>query len=175
MFIALRWGSPSQQENFLYHYHVAAPTLRCRTNVSALALLNLKTSRFVAVTSYRCRVRFRRPDAYIKRLSFDSGNLNILTNIGCIKVDGSVLPPSESSQEPGGKGDRQGWGISGSWVTWNGHNLLWLPPDYRAVEFDISQSGSRVAFGCRTGRIFIIGFSSAILHVTSTTTEYNST
>ena len=34
-------------------------------NVSALALLNPKTSRFVAVTSYRCRVRFRRPTTFI--------------------------------------------------------------------------------------------------------------
>ena len=61
VFIALCWGSPSQQENFLHHHHVAAPTLCCRMNVSALALLNPKTSRFIAVTSYRCRVRFRRP------------------------------------------------------------------------------------------------------------------
>ncbi|XTI96090.1 WD40-repeat-containing domain protein [Cenococcum geophilum] len=98
-------------------------------------------------------------DASISRLSFDSSNLNILTNTGCIKVD-----RPESSQELGGKGDRQGWGISRSWVTWNGQNLLWLPPDYRAIESDISQSGSRVAFGCHTGRVFIIGFSSAILH-----------
>ena len=61
VFVSLRWGSPSQQENFSHHHHVAAPTLRSRTHVSALALLNPKTSRFVAVTSYRCRVRFRRP------------------------------------------------------------------------------------------------------------------
>ena len=39
VFVALRWGSPSQQENFLHHHHVAAPTLRCRTNVSAFALV----------------------------------------------------------------------------------------------------------------------------------------
>ena len=61
MFIALHQGSPSQQENFSHHHRVAAPMLCCRINVFALALLNLKTSRFVAVTSYRYRVRFRRP------------------------------------------------------------------------------------------------------------------
>ena len=101
--------------------------------------------------------------AYITSLLFDSRNLNLLTNIGCIKVDRPVLPPlSKSSQEAGSKGDRQGWGISGSWVTWNTQNMLWLPPDYRAVTSDISLSGSTVAIGCGSGKVFVIGFSSQL-------------
>ena len=39
VFVVLRWGSPSQQENFSHHHHVAVLTLRSRTHVSAFALV----------------------------------------------------------------------------------------------------------------------------------------
>ncbi|KAH8783639.1 hypothetical protein BGZ57DRAFT_884992 [Hyaloscypha finlandica] len=60
--------------------------------------------------------------------------------------------------------DCQGLGINGSWITWNAQNLLWLPPDYRAFSSAISLSGSVVAIGCQSGKVFIIGFSLAILY-----------
>ena len=72
--------------------------------------------------------------AYITSLSFDRTDSSLLTNIGSITVDRARLPTTtESLQEGAGKGDSQGLGISGSWVTWNTQNLLWLPPDYRFV------------------------------------------
>ena len=92
-------------------------------------------------------------------LSFNSIDSNILTNGGSIKVDMTrLLSRSEYPQEGRDKGGHQRLGISGSWVTWNTQNLLWLPPDHRATEFDISPSGSIVAGGCLTGKVFIIRF-----------------
>ena len=101
---------------------------------------------------------------YVTNLSFDSIYSNLFTNVGGIKVDRTgLLTMSEYPQEGGSKGDRQGLGISGSWVTWNADNLLWLPPDYRAAWYNISPSRSIVAGGCTSGKVFIIGFSLAIL------------
>jgi WD40 repeat protein len=99
-------------------------------------------------------------DTYISRLSFDITETIVITNIGRIKIDKtrhSTL--SKSSQEGGSKSYRQGLGISGPWVTWDTQNLLWLPPNYRPMHSDISLSGSTVAIGCRSGKVFIIGFS----------------
>ena len=39
VFVGLRWGSPSQQENSSHYQHVAAPALRSRTHVSGFALV----------------------------------------------------------------------------------------------------------------------------------------
>ena len=95
----------------------------------------------------------------ITSLSFNSIDSNLLTNGGSIKVDMTrLLSRSEYPQEERDEGGCQGLGISESWVTWNTQNLLWLPPDYRATRFDISPSGSIVAGGCSTGKVFIIGF-----------------
>ena len=103
-------------------------------------------------------------DSYISSLLFDTTDLILITNIGRIKVDGTELSSlSISSQEQGGKSNRKGLGISGSWVTWNAQNLLWLPPDYRATSSHVSLSGSTVAIGCRSGKVFVIGFSLAHL------------
>jgi WD40 repeat protein len=98
-------------------------------------------------------------NTYITSLSFDSTDSNLLMNGGSIKVDRTgLLSRSEHPQEGRDEGGRQRLGISRSWVTWNTQNLLWLPPDYRARKFDISPSGSIVAGGCSTGKVFIIGF-----------------
>jgi WD40 repeat protein len=103
-------------------------------------------------------------DSYVCTLSFDVTNSILITNIGRIKVNrtkGHSL--SISSQEVDGKSDRDGLGINGSWVTWNAQNLLWLPPDFRATTSDISPTGSTIAVGCVSGRVFVIGISLGIL------------
>jgi len=103
-------------------------------------------------------------NGYITSLLFDIADSILTTNIGRIKVDRTELPTlSECSQGASSKGDWQGLGISGSWITWNARNLLWLPSDYRAVGSDISQSRSTVAIGCESGKVFVIGFSLAVL------------
>jgi WD40 repeat protein len=104
-------------------------------------------------------------NTYVTSLSFDSIDSNLLMNDGgSIKVDRTrLLTRPEHPQEGRDKSDRQGLGISGSWVTWDTQNLLWLPPDYRAVSYNISPSRSIVADGCSSGKVFIIGFSLANL------------
>lgn len=51
-----------------------------------------------------------------------------------------------------------GYGISKDnwWITWNGANLLWLPPDYRPRE--TASHGLTVALGCSSGRLAVLGF-----------------
>jgi WD40 repeat protein len=103
-------------------------------------------------------------DSYITSLLFDISNSILITNIGRIKIDRTKPPTlSKSSQEGRGEGDSQGLSISGSWVTWNTQKFLWLPPDYRAITCNISQSGSTVAISCDSRKVFIIGFSLTIL------------
>jgi WD40 repeat protein len=64
-------------------------------------------------------------DICVTNLSFDSIDSNLLINIDNIKVDRTRLAStSEYPQGGNSKRDRQGLGISESWVTWNADNLL---------------------------------------------------
>ena len=97
-------------------------------------------------------------NGYVSSLSFDNTDSCLITNIGRIKVNKTRLAAlSDSSQEGRGKSNREGLGISGPWVTWNAENLLWLPPGYRG-QSGISLLYSKVAIGCPSGMVFIIGF-----------------
>jgi hypothetical protein len=88
----------------------------------------------------------------------------LITNIGRIKVDRNRIPSVPvSTQEVGGKCDPEGLGISGSWVIWNDQNLLWIPPSFRAVTSDVSLTGSTLAIGCQSGKVFFVGISLNIL------------
>ena len=54
---------------------------------------------------------------------------------------------------------KQGYGLGQdkSWITCNGKNVLWLPPEYRpscsAVQVRM------ISIGCSSGRVFTTGFS----------------
>ncbi|KAL2020054.1 hypothetical protein VTK56DRAFT_8957 [Thermocarpiscus australiensis] len=52
-----------------------------------------------------------------------------------------------------------GYGLSsnGTWITYQGENLLWLPPEYRPSSSDIS--GTAMSIGCPSGRVLIFTFS----------------
>ncbi|PQE19375.1 vegetative incompatibility HET-E-1 protein [Rutstroemia sp. NJR-2017a BBW] len=50
--------------------------------------------------------------------------------------------------------------VDGPWVLWNNQNLLWLPPDFRASTSVISYTGSTIAIGCQSGKVFIIRINS---------------
>lgn len=60
--------------------------------------------------------------------------------------------------------DRYGVAVDGAWITWNGQNILWLPPEFR----DTESYGVRIcdvlphmiSLGCPSGRIWWITFSS---------------
>jgi WD40 repeat protein len=49
--------------------------------------------------------------------------------------------------------------VSGDWVTFNGQETLWLPPDYRPSR--IAVYNPIVAIGCSSGRIFFLHFYSS--------------
>jgi hypothetical protein len=42
------------------------------------------------------------------------------------------------------------------WVTWNGTNMLWLPPEYRPAVSAVKEGG--VAIGCSSGVVYILNF-----------------
>ena len=56
-------------------------------DVSALALLSPKTSRFVGLTTYRCRVRFRGPDCGYYIIIKTNSNLAIYLLIIAIRYN----------------------------------------------------------------------------------------
>jgi WD40 repeat protein len=96
-------------------------------------------------------------DGHIRSLSFDVTNSILITNIGHLKLDETTNLPLPTSSRGLSSKSRKGLGVSGSWVLWNGQNLLWLPPDFRATTSVISYTGSTLAIGCQSGKVFIIG------------------
>lgn len=99
-------------------------------------------------------------------LSFDPSGCYLSTARGCIALN----EPSRCVQSEAKVPRICGYGLSedNSWITWNGNNALWLPPDYRPLVSAISSStssstslsaGSMVALGCLSGRVLSIGFS----------------
>ncbi|KAM6504757.1 hypothetical protein FSOLCH5_015252 [Fusarium solani] len=104
-------------------------------------------------------------------VSSDTTGLYLFTDIGSIKLD-AVTPintkgPIQSqSQSQTQEAQRCGYGLSPdkSWITWNGHKALWLPPEYRPSISLVWRSVppstvARVAIGCSSGRVIVIGFS----------------
>ncbi|KAJ8067013.1 hypothetical protein OCU04_004393 [Sclerotinia nivalis] len=93
-----------------------------------------------------------------RNLSFDITNSILITDIGCFRLNiNSNIPLPPSSRAINSRSHRQGLSINESWVIWNDQNLLWLPPDFRPGIFTISHAGSKLAIGCQSGRVFIIG------------------
>ncbi|KAK5998349.1 Vegetative incompatibility protein HET-E-1 [Cladobotryum mycophilum] len=67
-------------------------------------------------------------------LSFDDATTSILTASGRINLS-SFMEKGEFMME--------GYGKNENWITWNGKNILWLPPDYRGDSHVASQYCSR--------------------------------
>ncbi|EHK19869.1 uncharacterized protein TRIVIDRAFT_46923 [Trichoderma virens Gv29-8] len=65
----------------------------------------------------------------IRTISFDDIASYLYTEIGPIKLGDQRRPIANDTQ----KAKHYGWGISTDkgWITWNGHNILWLPPEYQ--------------------------------------------
>ncbi|KAK3693369.1 hypothetical protein B0T22DRAFT_449660 [Podospora appendiculata] len=51
-------------------------------------------------------------------------------------------------------------GLDQSWITCNGKNVLWVPPEYRPSCSAVQ--GQMISIGCSSGRVFTIGFSRTI-------------
>jgi len=71
----------------------------------------------------------------------------------------------ELDQRLASNGIKLGWDLSGdgSWITWCGRGAIWLPPDFRPEESDVSRDGSAIAIGCRTGRMVVMRMSLNVL------------
>ncbi|KAL6901233.1 hypothetical protein GGI43DRAFT_371466 [Trichoderma evansii] len=94
---------------------------------------------------------------------FDIESPYIITQLGRIHLDKLIALAAKSSHSQTIVDHQfmtEGYGISsnGSWITWNGENILWLPPDYRpAVERAISRHC--IVIVTTTTEICIISFS----------------
>ncbi|KAI0857364.1 quinon protein alcohol dehydrogenase-like superfamily [Xylaria cubensis] len=119
----------------------------------------------------------------VSRLSFDKRNQFLLSNIGTLRLLGEQLPNSmnESTSVTSDSTLDQlpvrgslwhdyrelcfSYGLSTDkcWITSNGENLLWLPPDFRPEIFDVS--GSHIAISTEAGTLVIIGFSDSLLSI----------
>ncbi|KAL6838094.1 hypothetical protein V8C40DRAFT_231591 [Trichoderma camerunense] len=107
-------------------------------------------------------------NAAIQTMSFDDTASYLHTNIGTIKlglqhqtgahliIDQSLAPVSDVIQDQGQyqqianntqNATHFGYGLSTDkcWITWNGHNVLWLPPDYQPSTVAVWPNGSQVA------------------------------
>ncbi|KAJ5098527.1 hypothetical protein N7532_005528 [Penicillium argentinense] len=100
-------------------------------------------------------------DFYSYNLQFDKSTPNHLhTIIGTLNL-GSTEPVAPSASRltlPG----IYGFGLSdcSSWITFNGSNLLWLPPEYRPSNpSSFRISAAMVAIGCSSGRVIFLALS----------------
>lgn len=93
-------------------------------------------------------------DYSVHYLKFDLLDSSLYTNVGPVKV---AFPHTPTSSPPvtihnfgyGLKGDR-------TQITYQGKNLLWLPPEYRPSTSAFCRSAT--AISCSSGRVLQFGF-----------------
>ncbi|RYP20635.1 hypothetical protein DL765_002706 [Monosporascus sp. GIB2] len=100
----------------------------------------------------------------ILNVAFDTTGSLLNTDIGAFVLN---LPPSTQAITTVAAlgplpqvADRQGIGLSPdkTWIIWDSHKILWLPPAYRPRASTVA--ASTVAIGCTSGRVILISFSS---------------
>ncbi|KAK1777152.1 hypothetical protein QBC45DRAFT_311535, partial [Copromyces sp. CBS 386.78] len=86
---------------------------------------------------------------------FDPTGRYLTTDAGCIEV---TTATTENAIRLNGL-VAQGYGVGQdeSWITCNGKNVLWLPPEYRPRCSAVQEL--MVSVGCSSGRVFTISFS----------------
>ncbi|EXA29668.1 hypothetical protein FOVG_18859 [Fusarium oxysporum f. sp. pisi HDV247] len=102
-------------------------------------------------------------------VSFDTTGLYLFTDVSAIKLDAIAHISAKGltqSQAQAQEARQCGYDLSPdkSWITWNGHKALWLPPEYRpsvsAIWCSVPPSTVvRIAIGCSSRRVIIISFS----------------
>ncbi|GAB1311808.1 hypothetical protein MFIFM68171_02018 [Madurella fahalii] len=90
----------------------------------------------------------------VTHVSFDHTGSYIITDIGCIEIAGVSTERPIRPDDPGIY--RYGLGQEKSWITCNGRNVLWLPPEYRPE--CSAAKGRMLSIGCASGRVITIGF-----------------
>ena len=99
----------------------------------------------------------------ISELKFDPTSSHLHTDKGVISFQDSsdiaAINPSATAS-PLWHPNQISYGLSsdGSWITWKGQNVLWLPQVFRASSSGIFQE--TVCVGCQSGRLWSIQFSS---------------
>jgi WD40 repeat protein len=95
-------------------------------------------------------------------LQFDKISLSHLhTSVGTFNLSftsPSTYVPYCSTSLP----KRYGYGLNddGSWITYNGDNLLWLPAEYRPIyPFLFASSATKLAIACSSDRVIFLMFS----------------
>ncbi|RYP10911.1 hypothetical protein DL764_000347 [Monosporascus ibericus] len=93
----------------------------------------------------------------VSSVAFSPDGSYLITNTGIIYL----LAPSENNllltdlqQSPN---DYNNLGLKNEWITYNGRNLLWLPPDYRPECSAVTARA--IAVGCGSGRVWVSTFS----------------
>ncbi|KAF6803486.1 hypothetical protein CPLU01_16112, partial [Colletotrichum plurivorum] len=68
-------------------------------------------------------------------------------------------------QEPTGErmGQRHMLSQQDVWIKNRSQNIVWLPPEYRAVSY--AEDGSKIAVGCQSGRVLLLCFKSEYLQL----------
>jgi WD domain, G-beta repeat len=86
---------------------------------------------------------------YAKNVFFSSDGSNLVTDSGTLCVKQTLQS---------GHAQWIGCGIESTrtWITWDGNNLLWLPPEYRPVKSTVR--GNCVGIGCGSGAVYILNF-----------------
>ncbi|KAH7327561.1 vegetative incompatibility protein HET-E-1 [Rhexocercosporidium sp. MPI-PUGE-AT-0058] len=113
-------------------------------------------------------------DTYIAHLTVDATSSSLHTDIGTFTL-GNLLspsPPSPISSMPAvapttaplylsRRVCRQGIGLSEdcTWVMWDEHKVLWLPPAYRRLRSVVTTF--TIAISSSSGRVILVGFSSS--------------
>ncbi|KAL2827367.1 hypothetical protein BDW59DRAFT_160332 [Aspergillus cavernicola] len=89
----------------------------------------------------------------ITSLSFSQDGQYLRTNLGAISVDSALKSGVVRDQlEP----PTSGLFIRSSWITWNGRNVLWLPPEYRPKFTAVY--GNVVLIVCDSGQTLVLEF-----------------
>ncbi|RDA94102.1 hypothetical protein CP533_6594 [Ophiocordyceps camponoti-saundersi (nom. inval.)] len=106
--------------------------------------------------------------AEARHISSYKDSLHVFTDYDCVRipihgelrgqVNGQVRNVSVSREK-----GLSGYGLSpdARWISWNGKNVLWIPPEYKPSIAKISRSTETMALRCGFGRVLTIVSSSA--------------
>ncbi|KAG9252899.1 putative wd40 repeat pf20 [Emericellopsis atlantica] len=103
--------------------------------------------------------------AAITNLSFDNTSSRLDTDIGRLELANRTEASSRAPVPEQAQRHEYGLSHDKSWITWNEHNVLWLPPDCRFSTSAISYFAmpsttttvTMIALGCLSGRVMLIG------------------
>ncbi len=86
-------------------------------------------------------------EGHTDTIIFSPGGSNFVTDSGVLSVG---QPKTDTAPK------QVGLSISEKWITWNSHDILWLPPEYRASQSAAEEN--RIGVGCSSGLVYILSF-----------------